>query len=186
LKHIDTVPEPVVSFGQGCEGEPLMAGDTIRDAIVLIRKSTSRGTINLNTNASLPQKVAELADAGLDSIRISMNSPRKDTYKAYFRQTYPFESLAESALTMKKRGGFVSVNLFVFPGLTDAPKEVDALKLFTDATGADMIQWRNLNMDPDVYLGKINQKLPAGIGIRRLIEGIPLRRGYFNPYLGTK
>jgi pyruvate-formate lyase-activating enzyme len=186
LKHIDTVPEPVVSFGQGCEGEPLMAGDSIRDAIILIRKSTSRGTINLNTNASLPQKVAELADAGLDSIRISMNSPRKDTYNAYFRPTYPFESLAESALAMKKRGGFVSVNLFVFPGLTDAPKEVEALKLFTDATGADMIQWRNLNMDPDVYLGEINQKLPAGIGIRPLIEGIPLRRGYFNPYLGTK
>lgn len=186
LKHIGTVLEPVVSFGQGCEGEPLMAGDTIRDAIVLIRKKTSKGTINLNTNASLPHKVAELADAGLDSMRISMNSPRENTYKAYFRQTYPFEALACSALEMKKRDGFVSVNLFVFPGLTDAPKEVDALRRFIDTTGVDMVQWRNLNMDPDVYLEKIGQKLPAGIGIRRLIESIPLRRGYFNPYLGKK
>jgi pyruvate-formate lyase-activating enzyme len=186
LKHIGAVLEPVVSFGQGCEGEPLMAGDTIRDAIVLIRKKTSKGTINLNTNASLSHKVAELADAGLDSMRISMNSPRENTYKAYFRQTYPFEALAGSALEMKKRRGFVSVNLFVFPGLTDAPKEIDALRRFIDTTGIDMVQWRNLNMDPDVYLEKIGQNLPAGIGIRRLIESIPLRRGYFNPYLGTK
>jgi pyruvate-formate lyase-activating enzyme len=186
LKHIGTVLEPVVSFGQGCEGEPLMVADTIRDAIVLIRKKTSKGTINLNTNASLPHMVAKLADAGLDSMRISMNSPRENTYKAYFRQTYPFEALALSALEMKKRDRFVSVNLFVFPGLTDAPKEVEELRRFIDSTGVDMIQWRNLNMDPDVYLDKIGQKLPSGIGIKPLIESIPLRRGYFNPYFGTK
>jgi pyruvate-formate lyase-activating enzyme len=186
LKHIGTGVEPVVSFGQGCEGEPLIESDTIRDAIALIRKKTSKGTINLNTNASLPHKVAELADAGLDSMRISMNSPRENTYKAYFRQTYPFEALTCSALEMKKRDRFVSVNLFVFPGLTDAPKEVDALRRFIDTTGIDMVQWRNLNMDPDVYLDKIGQKLPAGIGIRQVIESIALRRGYFNPYLGTK
>jgi pyruvate-formate lyase-activating enzyme len=186
LKHIGTVLEPVVSFGQGCEGEPLMAGDTIRDAIILIRKKTSKGTINLNTNASLPHKVAELADAGLDSMRISMNSPRENTYNAYFRQKYPFEALASSALEMKKRHRFVSVNLFVFPGLTDAPKEVDALRRFIGTACVDMIQWRNLNIDPDVYLEKIGQKLPAGIGVRRLIESIPLRKGYFNPYLGME
>ncbi len=79
-----------MSFGQGCEGEPLIVSDVIRDAILLIRKETSKGTINLNTNASLPSRVAELADAGLDSMRISMNSPRPKTYKAYFRQGYGF------------------------------------------------------------------------------------------------
>ncbi|HVN72182.1 MAG TPA: radical SAM protein [Desulfomonilia bacterium] len=184
LKHITTVREPVVSFGQGCEGEPLMASGTIREAIVLIRKMTSAGTINLNTNASLPYKVAKLADVGLDSMRISMNSPRRKTYEAYFRPSYDFDELARSALEMKRRGRFVSVNLFVFPGLTDAPLEVEALKNFIESTGIDMIQWRNLNMDPDSYLEKIGQKLPAGIGIKRLIESIPLRRGYFNPFLG--
>ncbi len=186
LKHINQALDPVVSFGQGCEGEPLMESDTIRDAIILIRQKTFHGTINLNTNASLPHKVAELADAGLDSMRISMNSARNNTYAAYFRPSYSIETLAESALEMKKRHRFVSVNLFVFPGLTDAPKEVEALKQFLERTGVDMIQWRNLNMDPDVYLEKIGQFLPAGIGIKHLIESIPLRRGYFNPYLGTK
>jgi len=186
LKHMAAAVEPVVSFGQGCEGEPLLVSDIIRDAIKLIRKKTACGTINLNTNASLPLKVAELADAGLDSMRISMNSPRENTYKSYFRQSYSFDSLAKSALEMKKRGRFVSLNLFVFPGLTDAPKEVEALMRFIDMTGVDMIQWRNLNMDPDVYLDRIGQTLPSGIGIKRLIESVPLRMGYFNPFLGPK
>jgi len=186
LRHISTVPEPVVSFGQGCEGEPLLAAQAIRDAIVLIRRATSKGTINLNSNASLPDRVAQLADAGLDSLRISMNSPREATYNAYFRQDYPFASLARSAREMKSRGRFVSLNLFVFPGVTDAPKEAQALREYVGENGIDMIQWRNLNMDPDAYLEVLGQKLPAGIGVKRLIGEIPARRGYFNPYLGDK
>ncbi|MGC9323696.1 MAG: radical SAM protein [Desulfomonilia bacterium] len=183
LRHIHTASTPVVSFGQGCEGEPLLVADTIRDAIRLIRKETTEGVINLNTNASLPEKVAELADAGLDSMRISMNSARRATYTSYFQPSYGFDSLMQSAREMKKRGRFVSINLFVFPGVTDAPREVEALKEFISASQIDMIQWRNLNIDPDVYLDTIGQKLPAGIGMRRLISDMPVRSGYFNPYL---
>jgi pyruvate-formate lyase-activating enzyme len=84
---------------------------------------------------------------------------------------------------MKTRGKFVSLNLFVFPGLTDAPREVKALKRFISETGVDMIQWRNLNMDPDVYIEALDLKLEPGMGIRRLIESLPLRRGYFNPHI---
>jgi len=186
LKHMGEVSEPVVSFGQGCEGEPLVAAGAIRDAIGLIRRQTGKGTINLNSNASLPDRVAELADAGLDSLRISMNSPREATYNAYFRQGYPFGALARSAREMKSRGRFVSLNLFVFPGVTDAPKEAKALREYVEANGIDMIQWRNLNMDPDAYLEVLGQKLPAGIGIARLIDEMPVRRGYFNPYLGEQ
>ncbi|HDP25284.1 MAG TPA: radical SAM protein [Deltaproteobacteria bacterium] len=183
LKHIFSAQNPVVSFGQGCEGEPLLVADTLRDAIRLIRKETSKGVINLNTNASLPEKVAELADAGLDSMRISMNSARRSTYEAYFQPSYDFDALFRSAQEMKRRERFVSINLFVFPGLSDAPKEVEALKRFVSDAKIDMIQWRNLNIDPDHYLDTIGQKLPAGMGIPRLIHEIPVRAGYFNPYL---
>ncbi|HOO36723.1 MAG TPA: radical SAM protein, partial [Deltaproteobacteria bacterium] len=177
LQHIRTVDKPVVSFGQGCEGEPLMVSSVIRDAIKLIRKETSEGTINLNTNASMPDKIAELADAGLDSMRISMNSARKATYNAYFRPQYDFALIRDSAREMKERGKFVSINLFVFPGVTDAPKEAAAIKEFIHTCGIDMVQWRNLNIDPDFYLEMLNQKLPSGVGIARLIEEIPVRRG---------
>ncbi len=183
LRHIACADNPVVSFGQGCEGEPLLVSDVLKKAIVLIRKGTSKGTINLNSNSSLPEKVAELADAGLDSLRISMNSPREVTYLKYFRPNYPFTALMQSALEMKNRGKFVSLNLFVFPGLTDAAKELKALKRFISETGIDMIQWRNLNMDPDAYIEALDLKLEPGIGIRNLIESMPLRRGYFNPFI---
>ena len=186
LRHISRVGEPVVSFGQGCEGEPLMVAEVIREAICLIRKETGKGTINLNTNASLPERVAELADAGLDSMRISMNSVREATYGAYFRQSYGFDRLAASAAEMKKRGRFVSINLFVFPGVTDAPKEARALKEYLSANAVDMVQWRNLNIDPDYYLDTLGQTLPCGIGMRRLIAEVPVRRGYFNPHLAPR
>jgi MoaA/NifB/PqqE/SkfB family radical SAM enzyme len=186
LTHISRVDDPVVSFGQGCEGEPLMVHEVLLDAVRLIRKKTDRGTINLNTNASMPEKVAELADAGLDSMRISMNSARPATYRAYFRPTYDFGRLAESAFEMKKRGRFVSINLFVFPGVTDAPKEAQALKDYVAANRIDMVQWRNLNMDPDAYLDILKQPFPSGIGVKRLIEEIPVRRGYFNPYIAPR
>ena len=53
LFHIDNVDDPVVSFGQGCEGEPLMVADVLEEAILLIRKETSKGIINLNSNSLL-------------------------------------------------------------------------------------------------------------------------------------
>ncbi|MCD6570543.1 MAG: radical SAM protein [Deltaproteobacteria bacterium] len=183
LTHIAHVKAPVVSFGQGCEGEPLLAGDVIEEAIYMIRKKTDKGTINLNSNASLPHVVGSLADAGLDSLRISMNSVRPSTYKAYFQPSYDFDALYESVYEMKKRDKFVSINLFVFPGVTDAPKEANTLKAFIKDTGIDMIQWRNLNIDPDVYLDTLAQRFPSGIGIKRLISEIDVRCGYFNPYL---
>jgi len=112
-----------------------------------------------------------------------MNSPKEATYLKYFRPKYPFEALKQSALEMKNRGKFVSLNLFVFPGLTDAQREVKSLKRFINETGIDMIQWRNLNMDPDVYIETLDLKLEPGIGIRNLIESLPSRRGYFNPFI---
>ncbi|MEA3222854.1 MAG: radical SAM protein [Thermodesulfobacteriota bacterium] len=183
LTHIIHVKDPVVSFGQGCEGEPLLAGDVIEEAIHMIRAKTDKGTINLNSNASLPEVVRSLADAGLDSLRVSMNSARPPTYKAYFRPSYDFDALHKSIYEMKKRDKFVSVNLFVFPGVTDAPKEADTLKAFIKDAGVDMVQWRNLNIDPDVYLDTLGQKFPSGIGVKRLISEIPVRCGYFNPPL---
>ena len=75
----------MVSFGQGCEGEPLMQAPVIEEAVRAMRRATGRGTINLNTNASRPATVARLFDAGLDSMRVSINSLREACYDAYFR-----------------------------------------------------------------------------------------------------
>ena len=79
VPHLKNAIKPIVSFGQGCEGEPLLSSRNNRKIDRTISESaTDKGTINLNTNASIPGNVDRLIKAGLDSIRVSMNSARQD------------------------------------------------------------------------------------------------------------
>jgi len=178
----------VISFGQGCEGEPLLMWETIRDAIREIRKKTLRGSININTNASMPQAVEELCKAGLNSIRVSTNSVRKKIYEAYYLpNNYEFEALAESVRVVRKYNGWASINYFVFPGMTDAVEEYEALRKFIRETDLTMIQWRNFNIDPYWYLEKLGVKeIGETLGVKNVMKMIKeefpnLTYGYFNP-----
>ena len=188
VPHLQTAPYPIISFGQGCEGEPLLMWETIREAILEIRKHTRRGSININTNGSKPDAVKALCDAGLNSIRVSTNSARKHIYEAYYRpNNYQFEDIVESLRTVKTAGGWTSINYFVFPGMTDSEEEYEALRKLISETGLDMIQWRNFNIDPDWYLGKIGViETGDAIGVRNMMELLReefpgLKFGYFNP-----
>jgi pyruvate-formate lyase-activating enzyme len=190
LWHIKNVPDPLVSFGQGCEGEPLMVSDTIKAAIGLIRRKTKKGIINLNSNASRPRAVEKLFSAGLDSIRVSMNSVQKYFYTRYYRpQGYSFEDVCRSIQIAKKKQGWVSINYLSMPGLTDSREEIRALKRFIRAYKVDMIQWRNLNFDPGEYFRLLNNRhsiLGSNTHMRDHIENVHtmyphLLQGYFNP-----
>ncbi|MFM9909939.1 MAG: radical SAM protein [Chitinophagaceae bacterium] len=188
VPHLQTAPFPIISFGQGCEGEPLLMADTIADAIKEIRKHTANGSININTNGSKPDAVKLLCEAGLNSIRVSTNSVRKHIYEAYYRpNNYIFEDLAESIKVVRSFGGWASINFFVFPGMTDSVDEYEALRLFIKNTDLSMIQWRNFNIDPDWYLGKIGVADQGEVlGMKQMMELIQeefpdLKFGYFNP-----
>jgi pyruvate-formate lyase-activating enzyme len=188
VPHLETAPYPIVSFGQGCEGEPLLMWETIAEAIKEIRKHTNKGSININTNGSKPAAVRALCEAGLNSIRVSTNSVRKAIYEAYYRpNNYSFEDLAESIRVVRSYAGWASINYFVFPGMTDSVEEYEALRRFIKDTGLNMIQWRNFNIDPDWYLGKIGFYESGEIlGIKQLMELIheefpEVKFGYFNP-----
>ncbi|MFH1791255.1 MAG: radical SAM protein, partial [Candidatus Omnitrophota bacterium] len=129
LCHIKNTRDPVVSFGQGCEGEPLLAWPVIEKAVRLIRSKTAKGIINLNTNASVPDRVARLADAGLDSMRVSMNSAREKYYERYYKpRGYSFKDVLESVRLASKKGCFVSVNYLVMPGFSDSRDEIRAFR----------------------------------------------------------
>lgn len=189
VPHLEHAERPIISFGQGCEGEPLLVWTLIRDAIRKIRQYTSRGVININTNGSKPRAVEELMKAGLNSIRVSTNSARKPVYEAYYLpNNYQFEDIVESARIVRRYGGWASLNYFTFPGMTDHPEEVEALRRLIRYTNLSMIQWRNFNIDPDWYLGKIGvTELPEGLGIRNVMNALRqefpnLRYGYFNPF----
>ena len=188
LEHIYRVEKAVVSFGQGCEGEPLLRGDAMEKAIQIIRKETPKGTIHLNSNASLPKVVDKLCQAGLQSLRISMNSAVDSTYNAYYSpRSYTFDHVRESGRTIKRHGGYLSLNLLVFPGVNDTKKELSALEDFIEDVGVDMIQMRNLNVDPESYKTLLGDDAFApGIGfiamMKRLRARFPhLQYGYFNP-----
>lgn len=190
VPHLATAPRAVASFGQGCEGEPLLQTDVLEKSIRLIRSQTSRGTLNLNTNGSLPEAVERLARAGLDSIRISLNSAQPDKHSAYYRpKGFSLKDVCRSIATMKHYGRHVSLNYFVLPGCTDDPVEFSALSDLILEYRPDFIQLRNLNMDPEYYLRVINHRpaLPP-LGIRHWLQQLKakfpdLGFGYFNPPL---
>jgi pyruvate-formate lyase-activating enzyme len=188
VPHLQTAPYPIVSFGQGCEGEPLLMWETIAEAIKEMRKHTQRGSININTNGSKPKAVRALCEAGLDSIRVSTNSARKHIYEAYYRpNNYHFEDIVESLKMVRSFGGWASINYFVFPGMTDSVEEYEALRKLIQNTDLSMIQWRNFNIDPDWYMGKIGiADTGECMGIKQLQEFIHeefpgVKFGYFNP-----
>ncbi len=188
VPHLESANFPIVSFGQGCEGEPLLMGDVIREAIIEIRKHTDKGSININTNGSKPDVVEKLFKAGLNSIRVSLNSVRKEIYTRYYLpNNYQFEDLIESLKMADKYGGWSSINYFTFPGMTDSVEEYEALRQIIKDTKLKMIQWRNFNIDPDWYLGKVGATDTGEfLGIKQMMELLheefpALKFGYYNP-----
>jgi pyruvate-formate lyase-activating enzyme len=190
--HGEHEKRPVFSFGQGCEGEPLTQSPVIAEAIAAYRAGGGKGTVNVNTNGSLPDRLGELAAAGLDSVRVSLNSARPSVYEAYYRpKGYTFGDVAAFAAAAKEAGLYVSLNYLYHPGVSDTEDEMAALiRLVTDCQ-ADLIQMRNLNIDPDLYLDALEKAATparAAMGFanftKRLRKNCPgTTLGYFNPYL---
>ncbi|MFV0423240.1 radical SAM protein [Oleidesulfovibrio sp.] len=182
--------KPIFSFGQGCEGEPLTEAVIIAEAVRSFRQQGGKGTVNVNTNASLPNAVIELAEAGISSIRVSLNSAREEVYNRYYRpKGYTFADVRRSITEAHKRGIFVSLNLLYYPGISDCEKELDALNELVGTEKVDFIQLRNLNIDPEMYLELLEGiEFGPSAGFinfrRRLRKANPwLKFGYFNPHL---
>ena len=186
IPHLRKAEDAIVSFGQGCEGEPLMQSKTLVKAIKLIRDATSRGIVNLNTNGFSPERIKAMRDAGLDSIRISMNSVSGPRYNEYYRpKGYSFSDVMDSVRTAMKIGLFTSINYLVFPGYTDREEEVEELKTLITDSGINQIQMRNLSLDPSLYLNAVQRPKGRAIGVKNLMvmlkEEFPrLMIGYFN------
>jgi pyruvate-formate lyase-activating enzyme len=171
VAHLERAEDALFSFGQGCEGEPLLQARLIESAIRGIRARTTRGTLNINTNASNPRALQRLYEAGLDTLRASTISARPETYNAYYRPIgYTLDDVKRSLSLAHSAGVYSSINLLVFPGLIDAEDEVEALVGFMRETGVRLIQLRNLNIDPEVLLPRVPKPAGRAIGIPALIE----------------
>jgi len=173
IPHLERAEDAIVSFGQGCEGEPLMQWRRIEQAVKRMRMQTNQGVININTNASNPRWLQRLYDAGLDTIRASTISGHPETYTTYYRPIgYTFEDVKESLKRARDAGVYSSINLLCFPGMIDREREVEALLSFARETGLQLIQLRNLNIDPEVLMPRMPalDMLGKALGIRAMIE----------------
>jgi pyruvate-formate lyase-activating enzyme len=175
-EHLATARgRPMVSFGQGCEGEPLLRWRELARAIRLVRARTRRGSIHLNTNGSLTDALAALLDAGLDACRISLNSASPDLYGAYYRPTgYGLDDVVRSMELAVRRGAYLSLNLLTFPGVTDRRGEAERLWRLVAEVRPQQVQTRSLAIDPDVYLALARGRGGGGepVGVRALLDGL--------------
>lgn len=189
VPHLDHATDPIGSFGQGCEGEPILQAKTIAAAVTQIRTKTSRGIINVNSNMSLPSAIDELCRAGVDSFRVSLNSAQPHFYQAYFRsEHYGLKEVMRSMETAKKYGKWLSLNYFIFPGFTDSRDEILALSALIRNFDIDYIQMRNLNIDPQMYteMMELFTIMDPATGILNWMKQIQALFtynpfGYFNP-----
>ncbi|MBN2705907.1 MAG: radical SAM protein [Deltaproteobacteria bacterium] len=190
LPHIAVAENPVLSFGQGCEGDPILQAGRICEFARAVRRETNAGTLNVNTNASLPLKVRALAEAGMDAIRVSLNSAREATYLPYYRpRSYAFKDVMRSLEEAKSGALHLAINLLVMPGVTDSAREVEALMQMIERYAIDQVQMRNLCIDPRQYLDLFDDDFAGAIGIHELLQRLKktfplLHIGYFNRFLG--
>jgi len=192
--HLERAPEPMISFGQGCEGEPAMNGDVLVESVRLTREKTTRGIININTNGSRPEVIRRAAKAGANALRISINTFDRDVYTAYYRPAdYTFDTVMESLYTGRDEGMYVSINLLIWPGWTDRMEELEAISKIVDDGALQMIQLRNLCVDPGYFRSVLPPREQRGmlLGMRNFVDELArrhpkLRFGTFNPRLAAE
>lgn len=166
LPHLQTASDPIVSFGQGCEGEPILRARLIGRAIERIRAATDRGQLHINTNGSNPRATEHLIDMGLDSIRVSMFSARPENHLRYYGpRNYDLDDMVETLRISRRAGLLTSINLLAYPGFTDTPSEMSSLIDFFERSEVQIVQMRTLNMDRELLEEKVGFPREAGAGI---------------------
>ncbi|WP_270167423.1 radical SAM protein [Paenibacillus sp. SYP-B4298] len=170
LEHLQ-VPEAIISFGQGCEGEPSTQVKLIVEAMQRVRSQTSNGYININTNAGLTDHIRAIVDAGLDLMRVSTISALDEHYNAYYKpRAYTLANVEKSLKYATSKGVYTSINYLIFPGVTDREEEIEAMIGFAKRTGLRLIQMRNLNIDPESYLELIPKAQGEIYGMKQALE----------------
>lgn len=167
--HLSGEDAAIVSFGQGCEGEPLTRGEALVRATRAIRRRFPTATIHVNTNGSNPGVLRRMIAAGCTSVRISAISFSDTVFRAYYRPVgYTLDDVLECGRAMREAGGQVCLNLLTFPGVTDAPTELERTAQACRDMGVHQVQWRSLNVDHDWLVEVLRRRaaLPAqGIGM---------------------
>ena len=111
-------------------------------------------------------------DAGLDAVRVSLNSFRHAAYAAYYRPIgYGLDDVLASVRLAYERGLRVSLNLLTHPGVTDDADEIAAMRAFLRDVPVTMVQTRTLNIDPEWYFAAVGRPREP-LGMRAALAAI--------------
>ena len=156
VAHLGAGPGRIISFGQGCEGDPLNRWRVLARAVRLVRERLPvdhphAGVININTNGWHTRGLEEIARAGLQRIRVSLFSAVDANYNAYYQpRGYTFADVRRSLRLCADAGVHVAINLLTFPGYTDTEEETGALLELVRSEGVHEVQVRTLNIDREM------------------------------------
>ncbi len=171
VDHLESAADAIISFGQGCEGEPSLQREVLVQSIQEIRQRTDKGIININSNAGYFDSIRDLVDHGLDSIRVSLFSARPENYQWYHHpQNYQLQDVTKSLCYASDHGVRVAINLLLYPGFTNQPQETDALYALLQETKVQQVQLRNLNLDPECLREKVNLEEDEPLELRTIPE----------------
>ncbi len=174
LWHLGGEGAAIVSFGQGCEGEPLMRAD-LPEMVARIKAERPGAFVNINTNGSKPAVIRTMIDAGLDGARVSVFSFSDDLFRAYYRpKDYGIEDVHDTLGALQAGGCQVAINLLSLPGVTDDDGEVSALEAAIERHHVDQVQMRSLNTDPLWMLRHLPRRT-RGIGIEAMLARLTAR-----------
>lgn len=154
-----------VTFGLTGDGDPLERPRVVAEAAGRIREKNPTARIGVRTNAAVAAAIARVAEAGVDTLIVSLASARAETYE----RLHP----ARDVRWPDVRGGIrqavasglsVTIELLVLPGLTDRSEEADALVgLLRELPSGSALRLRDLAADPYLVLRANPGSEPLGI-----------------------
>lgn len=160
-----------VSFGRACEGEPLTAVRLLEDAIGRIRQAVPGARIHIETNGSSPSALRRLVEAGLGEVSVRLASARADTYDALHGPiSYRYTDLRSALGAARSAGARLTLVVLVLPGLTDRPRELEALAALASEAGAT-VELRDLGADARRALGLVERGDPP-LGIDAAVASL--------------
>ncbi len=178
ISHLSGGPGRMISFGQGCEGDPLNRWRVLAQAVRMIREQLPAahpraGVVNINTNAWHTKGLAALIDAGLDRVRVSTFSAVEANYTAYYQpRGYTAADVRRSIRLCADAGLRVAINLLTFPGYTDTEEEVEALVDMIRVEGVHEVQVRTLNIDREMLGAAVPAPRGRELGIPALVGAL--------------
>jgi hypothetical protein len=178
VSHLAGGPGRMISFGQGCEGDPLNRWRVLAQAVRGIREQLPAdhphgGVINMNTNAWHTRGLAAVIAAGLQRIRVSTFSAVDAHYAAYYQpRGYTAQDVRRSIRLAVDSGLHVAINLLTFPGFTDSESEVEAMLELIRAEGVHEVQVRTLNIDLEMLRAAVPTPQGRQLGIAAMLDAL--------------